>query len=204
MNLLEISTEYRSIIVQMDEWAEEHEGDVSGFNLLERLGAIEGDLKTKVLNIACLIKELNAEGKAIVDLGQSIVSRGTAKINRAKSLKEYIEGNLPTNAKYEDERARVNWQNNGGVEAVEILPEIKPEDFPKEFHKPPVILLNTDAIREKAEDLGNGKKGIKVTEEVPANSVPVESWPEGQDPEGTIPQEKILAFVFRGKHVRIK
>lgn len=179
MNLLEISDNYRAVIRQLYEFAEEHEGDTTGFPLMDELAKLEGDLKTKVLNIACIIKEETAEGKAIKELGDSLVKRGQAKINAGLRLKEWLEMNLPDNAKFEDNRAAVAWQKNGGKEAVQLMPEVKPEDLPAEFQYQPPVEADTEAMREKAVDLGNGKRGIK----------------DG---------EKLLAEVFRGKHVRIR
>ena len=182
--LLEISDNYRALLLRMEEWAEEHEGDISGFPLKEEIGGLEGDLKTKVLNIACLIKELKAEGAAIKDLGDSLVKRGAAKLNRAVSLKSYIEMNMPKDVKFEDTRAAVAWQKNGGVDAVELFPELTPDDLPEAFQVK-TVTANTEAMRAAVSEV----KGISSS-----------GYPALLEKEG----DKPIAVVYRGKHVRIR
>lgn len=148
--LFEISNEYRDIIAAIEAHAEANDGDVTGFPLLERLAAIEDDLKTKALNIAALIKEMTADGKAIMDLGNGIVARGRAKLNRAEALKEYLAMNVPMNAVFEDARAKVSWAGNGGKRPVEVMPEADPNTLPDTFKKV-AVSVDTEAIREALE-----------------------------------------------------
>lgn len=186
--LFEISAEYRNILADIELHAEANDGDVTGFPLLERLSSIEGDLKSKALNIAALVKEMNADGKAIAELGESIIARGRAKLNRAAALKDYLAMNVPMNAVYEDARAKVSWAGNGGKRPVEVMPEVDPNTLPENFKKVSVTADN-EAIREALE--------ARIT--------------EGQEPEKTgqsIELEvggKVVARLNpRGKSLRIK
>lgn len=131
--LFEISDEYRALIADLESHAEANAGDVTDFPLLDRLASLEGDLKTKCLNIAALVKEMSADGKAILELGESIVARGRARMNRAESLKEYLAANVPANAVFEDARAKISWAGNGGKWPVEVMPEVDPETLPPAF-----------------------------------------------------------------------
>ncbi len=187
-SLFEINIEYRDILADMEFHAENNEGDVTEFPLLERLAAIECDLSDKALNIAALIKELNAEAKSIADLGQSLIARATAKTNRATRLKQYLTDNVPMNAVYEDPRAKVMWQGNGGSRPTILAPEVTPEDLPKDLQR---ITVEADMklIRELAESaILPGSEPEKTGEAIP---VTVDG--------------KTIAFVNpRGKSLRIK
>ncbi len=185
--LFEINTEYRDILADMEFHAENNEGDITDFPLLERLAALEGDLSEKALNIAALIKELNAEAKSIADLATSLANRATAKANRANRLKQYLTDNVPMNAVYEDARAKVKWQGNGGSRPTELAPEVTPEDLPKELQR---ITIEADMklLREIAEAaILPGAEPEKTGESIP---VTVDG--------------KVIAFVKpRGKSLRI-
>jgi hypothetical protein len=88
--------------------------------------------------------------------------------------------NVPVNASYKDARATVKWQGNGGVEPVELMPEVKPEELPAKYQIVSVS-VNTAAIREDA-----------VEEEGYAGRVIMDG-------------EKVLAVVKpRGKHLAIR
>lgn len=150
--LFDISTEYRDILADMELHAENNEGDITDFPLLERLAAVEGDLSAKALNIAALIKELNAEAKSIADLGKSLVDRANTKADRAERLKQYLRDNVPMNSVFEDARAKVNWQGNGGVRPFELMPEVLPENLPEKFQRVEVT-VNTEAVRKELEAL---------------------------------------------------
>jgi hypothetical protein len=184
--LFQIADAYRDVIRRMDEWAEAHDGDATEFQLLDELSALEGSLEEKVLSIACLHKEEAADGKAIKELGESLVKRGQAKENRAKRLKESIAQHLPAGAKFEDQRAAVAWQKNGGKEAVEMFPEVKPEELPAAYQVV-TITANTDRIREVA--LEAGEAGTSSTG-YPGKVLKVDGKP--------------LAVAYRGAHVRIR
>jgi hypothetical protein len=194
--LFEISAEYRDILADMDLHAELNEGDITDFPLLERLAAVEGDLSAKALNIAALIKEIEvigesiiAQGKPFQDLAESYTVRGKSHLNRAERLLKYLEDNVPMNAVYEDSRAKVKWQGNGGSRPTELMPEVKPEELPESFQKI-TVEANKEAIRTRLEFLlGDGKKPEETGEPL-----------ELKNDEG-----KVLAVVKpRGKSLRIK
>jgi hypothetical protein len=148
--LFQIADDYRNILSEIEAHAEANDGDVTGFPLLERLAKIEGDLKDKALNIAALVKEITADGKAITELGESIVARGRAKLKRAEGLKNYLTMNVPMNAVFEDARAKVSWAGNGGKRPIEVMPEVNPADLPDAF-KVIEVRVDSEAIREALE-----------------------------------------------------
>lgn len=187
--LFDISTEYRDILADMDFHAENNEGDITDFPLLERLAAVEGDLAAKALNIAALIKELNAEASSIAELGKSLVARATAKSNRAERLKQYLKDNVPMNAVFEDARAKVSWAGNGGVRPFELMPEVIAEDLPEKFQRIEIAVKIEEVRKELEALILPGQEPEKTGESL-----------ELKDESG-----KVLAVVKpRGKSLRIK
>ena len=84
MSLYEISTVYRQFmdLVELEEIPEEAIADT--------LEGIQGDFNDKADNIACVIKNLNAEAEAIKTEMSILDSRMKAKRNRANNLKQYL------------------------------------------------------------------------------------------------------------------
>ena len=157
MNLFEISVDHRAIILRMEEWAENHDGDITEFPLKDELNALEGTMEDKALAIGVIIKELTTFGNSIIgegapfmDLAKAYDTRGTAKLNQAKRLKEYLADTLPNPFKVENSKVRVRRQGSGGKDPVVLMEGITPEMFPVEFHKPQPVELAMDVVLEKA------------------------------------------------------
>lgn len=62
--------------------------DEQAFN--DTLEAIEGELEDKADNIACLIKTVNYEAKAIKEEAKNLLERAKQKENTADRLKKYL------------------------------------------------------------------------------------------------------------------
>lgn len=84
MNLYEISNDYLSFMEAIES------GDIPEESIADTLQAIEGDFESKIDNIACFVKSLEAESKAISDEAKNLVERSKAKQNKADRLREYI------------------------------------------------------------------------------------------------------------------
>ena len=82
----------------------EAELDESVFN--DTLEGLEGDIEDKVDNIACIIKELNADTDAIKQEEKRLAERRKAKENKATRLKEYLHNSLEAMGKSRIETAR--------------------------------------------------------------------------------------------------
>lgn len=190
--LFEINTEYRDILAEMEAFAELHDGDITEFPLLDHLAKIDGDLSEKVLNIAALIKELGAEAKAIDELAKGLAARSSAKKSRAERLKRYLADNIPMDAVFEDSRAKVAWQGNGGARPAELMPDVRPEDLP-EWARRVVVTPDLTGIREALEATLAETEGAQPPE---ITGEPLEL----KDESG-----RVLAIVKpRGKSLRIK
>ena len=89
--------------------------------IADTLEGIEGELTAKVDNIACLIKNTNAEIKALADEERALRERRQTKVNMVDRLKKYLVDAL-TDAdikKVEGTRAVVSLRNGKSVEVDE-------------------------------------------------------------------------------------
>ena len=115
MKLYEITSEYQRFLHEVEQ------GNVPDEAIADTLESIEGELSAKVDNIACLIKNTNAEIKALEDEERSLRERRKAKSNMVDKLKTYLTDTL-TNAginKIEGTRAVVSLRNSKSVEIDE-------------------------------------------------------------------------------------
>ena len=101
MNLYEIE----SAILQC---VDQETGDVVD---IDRLNALEMERDTKISNIACWIKDLDAEAKAIKEEKDALAKRQKAAENKAESLRNYLTGFL-SGAKFKDARCSISYRHS--------------------------------------------------------------------------------------------
>ena len=115
MRLYEIANEYQRFLFEVEQ------GNIPEEAIADTLEGIEGELTVKVDNIACLIKNTNAEVKALADEERALRERRRAKSNMVDRLKNYLVDAL-TDAdikKVEGTRAVVSIRNSKSVEIDE-------------------------------------------------------------------------------------
>jgi hypothetical protein len=100
MKLYEIKDQYLELLrkIENDEIPEDCIADT--------LEGVEGEFQDKADNIACLIKQLEAEGDAINAEVDSLKARATQKQVKADRLKEYLFNTFKTLGKDKIETAR--------------------------------------------------------------------------------------------------
>lgn len=130
MRIFEIESEIRSIESEMETWAAENEGDVSEFPFAKYLTDLHQERERKILSLACLLKEIDAEGDAAMVVAKAATARAKAIQNRADRLRQFIENNLDVGEKMKDDRASIGWRKS---EAVEL--EVEPEQLPEPYRK---------------------------------------------------------------------
>ena len=134
MNLYEIE---ESILQAMELF---EAGDLTEGELIQALGTLEEMTKEKIDNIACYIKSLNAEAKALKEEEENLNKRRKAKENQAERLKEYIRNYLtikdikklettrnkisiaktPGKAVISDQEAFINWANENNKDLLKF------------------------------------------------------------------------------------
>lgn len=81
---------------------------------IDRLNSLEMERDTKISNIACWIKDLNAEAKAIKEEKDRLAARQKAAENKAEQLKNYLQGYLG-GAKFKDSRVSISYRHSTGT-----------------------------------------------------------------------------------------
>ena len=84
MKLYEIAEDYRRFMAAIED------GDLPEEVISDTLEALEGAFEVKADNIACLIKELEAEAEAIKAEAATLTERAKAKARRAERLRGYL------------------------------------------------------------------------------------------------------------------
>ena len=115
MTLYEVTSEYQRFLYEVEQ------GNIPEEAIADTLEGIQGELTAKVDNIACLIKNTNAEIKALADEERALRERRQTKVNMVDRLKKYLVDAL-TDAdikKVEGTRAVVSLRNSRSVEVDE-------------------------------------------------------------------------------------
>ena len=114
------------------------------------LEALEMDREQKVLNTAKLIKNLEAESKALKDAEKQMADRRKVVENKSKRIKDWIAGFVPEE-KIKDEFVSISWRKSESV----VIDDGVRLDSKYEVEK---ITVNPDKVAIK-KDL---KKGIVI------------------------------------------
>lgn len=157
LRLYEIAAEYRGLL----EIATDPESDDLDMDSFEAaITALEGDFSAKAVNIACLIREWEAESAAISAVIASQLQRAKSLDNRAKRLRDYLLGqmeisSLPT---ISDARVQVKLRKNPvsvQISEVEAIPSLYCRIVPARYEPDKTAI----------------KEAIKNGEEVPGASL---------------------------------
>lgn len=100
MKLYEISENYRAFMAAVDA------GEIPEDAVADTLDGIEGEFDQKVDNIACLIKELRLEAKAIKEEADRLTARQRQKQVAADRLARYLQAHMQAMGKGKIETAR--------------------------------------------------------------------------------------------------
>lgn len=100
MTLYELMTDYKNFLSAVES------GDIPEEAIVDTLEAIEGDIDEKIDNIACVLKVLQAEEKAIKEEVASLEARLKAKANAKERTKTYLSDMLLALGKTEFESPR--------------------------------------------------------------------------------------------------
>lgn len=123
MRLFDLTVDYRRLV----DLAEECDEDFT-----EALDAIEGDLDDKVENTAAVVRELEAQSKAVKDEADRMAARAKSLANRAKGVKAWLQQCMDAAGKPKCKGPRFTVSVKDGPEGVVIDDETAvPDDFTK-------------------------------------------------------------------------
>jgi len=128
MKLYDINQELQTVQNMLEEWAIEHEGDITGFPLNENLAGIEMERENKLLSIACVIKDQEADVEKLDAEIKRQTKRKKSAQSKVDALRKWLEINLAPGEKLKDERAELNWRKSTIIEMT-CEPEQLPENL---------------------------------------------------------------------------
>ena len=103
----------------------------SGLGELEKkLSELEGTHSEKCLNVACLIKNAEAESEAIAAEVERLAKRKKSAQSKADWLRRYLSGNMEPGTNLKDPRAQIGWRKSTAVEVA-----VKPEELPENLRR---------------------------------------------------------------------
>jgi hypothetical protein len=112
----------------MEEYAAEHDGDVTDFPLWDEMSKVEADRDTKLLNVGAWIKSLKSEHEALKQEKSGLNYRQKCLKNKWEHLMELISDHLTEGKNLKDSRVVLGWRKNV---AVNVPSQITAEDLEK-------------------------------------------------------------------------
>ena len=100
MKLYELTADIRNFMAAVEA------GDIPAEAIDDTLESLDMMFDEKAENVACLIKELEAEAAAIKEEAASLTDRAKSKANHAESLKKYLAMSMTATGKDKLETAR--------------------------------------------------------------------------------------------------
>ena len=116
-NLFEIDAEIESCIkLESGDFVNTETGEIIDIAALD---ALKMERDKKVRNIACWIRNLDAEIKGLEEQEKTFRSRKTAKKNKMEQLKSYLASYL-NGKKWENKEVVVSWRKSESVEVTDM------------------------------------------------------------------------------------
>lgn len=147
MRLFEIQSELRQVIDLMNDWAEEHDGDVSEFPLNAEMEKLTASRNAIALGLAAAYKEFSAEADAIKSVLDSQKRRHAAAEAKAERVKAFVATIAPIGEKIANENASISWRKST---TTECDPSIIPP--------PECAIVTTGWSKTKAKELLDARK----------------------------------------------
>ena len=123
MNLHEINKNLSCLLDQAWEYAEQKDGEYPE-GLEDQIQSLEIDREEKIEGLACVIKDLKAEAKALAAEEAKLKARGENKKKQIKRAEAWLRLNLAEGEKFESARAVVSWRKSEFVAGnnLDVLP----------------------------------------------------------------------------------
>ena len=141
MKLYEITTGLLALWTQVEEIidpenAPNTEEQALALKHLEgEISKLEGSHSEKCLNVACLIKNLEASSVALKTEEEKLAKRRKSADRQAEWLKLYLQGNMEAGVVVKDARTVIGWRKSAGVVLL-----CKPEELPEAFRRTKIVI----------------------------------------------------------------
>lgn len=155
----DIAEKIRELQTQLEAHAEEHDGDITSFPLLEHLDELqkaqEGRAAEEHLlcSLACMALEYYDEAEAMKAQAKRIQEAAAKVEAKAAGIEKYITGRMQPEDKIKDDRVKLSIRKS---QAIEIDDATTATDLPLEYQK---ITVSADKVALT--------KAIKAGAEVP-------------------------------------
>ena len=128
MNLFEINEQLTRCVklTESDNYVDTETGEIIDTAAIEQL---EMDRDTKIRNIACWIRNLDADENALAEQIKIFTARKNAAKNKKESLKSYLAAFLNGN-KWENNEVKISWCKS---ETLEVDEGKNIYDFPEQY-----------------------------------------------------------------------
>lgn len=134
----DIAEEIRELQTQLEAHAEENEGDITNFPLLQHLEdlqkAQEGQAAQEhmLCSLACMALEYEGEAEAMRAQAKRI-QEAAAKIDaKAEGIRKFVAGRIQPGQKVKDDRVTLSMRESS---AVEVEKDTSPTDLPFEYQR---------------------------------------------------------------------
>ena len=121
MKLYEVHSEIEKLEIKMLSYAEENEGDLTGFPYESELDGLEIDRTEKALSIAVYIKNILSDANALKIEKDNLVKRQKACESKAESLKSYLGAFLPEGEKLDSAQVSIGWRTSSSVYIPDVM-----------------------------------------------------------------------------------
>jgi len=128
LKLYEIAGEYRNLLSLMGNSDSDDEVDDESFLLA--IESLAGDFAVKAANIGCMVRELDAEAKAIKETIENLKARAKSIDRKAERLRGYLEDQMQVSGftTISDARIKISVKKNPPSVYVESIDDI-PLDY---------------------------------------------------------------------------
>lgn len=161
MHLYEITTNLNDFMEAVDR------GEIPEEAVYDTLESLDMQLDDKIDNVACMIKNLDAEAKAIKEEADNLTARAKAKTSKAEWLKGYLDTQMKqaNKEKFESSRNKLSFRKSESVEINEeaFLPWAAQGHDDLLTYKPPVP--NKTAIKELLKSGGTAEGAAIVVKQ---------------------------------------
>lgn len=145
MKLHDIETEISSLGTRLEDWAAENGGDVTDFPFITEMDLLTMERGRKLLSMACLVKELEADADALKKEITTLSERARVKSNAAARVKAIVSAFMEPGEKLSDSRVELSWRKSQAVE----IDDRPAEQFPEEFRRTKITVeVDKTAIKD--------------------------------------------------------
>jgi phage host-nuclease inhibitor protein Gam len=124
MNLYEIDSKYQEVLAQIEQYAEEHDGEITN-EQAALLEAVSGERSAKIENCLKYFKNETAKAEMIDNEIEALKKRQKAHISHAKWMKDNLSAVVGAGTKLEYACGKISWRSSSSVEIIDskVIPE---------------------------------------------------------------------------------